>query len=101
MEPPAKPLYSRYTYAVARSSQRTMPNITPIEITHTEANTAQHAHSGHALYITGPSHIKRLPSAVAPNQSPWHIPCKCFGATFDTNDNPSGEISSSAAVRKK
>ena len=45
--------------------------------------------------------INRLPMAVAPSHKPWQIPCRCFGATFDTNESPSGEMNSSATVRKK
>ena len=78
-----------------------MPNITPIEMRHTTKNTVQHCQIGQALYMRGPIHNKRLPSAVAPNHKPWHKPNMCFGATFDTNDKPSGEMKSSATVKKK
>ena len=42
-----------------------------------------------------------LPTAVAANQQPCIKPCKWGGATFDTKDNPSGEINNSATVRMK
>ena len=31
----------------------------------------------------------------------WQSPRRCFGATFDTNERPRGEMKSSATVRKK
>ena len=86
---------------VTRSSHFTIPSITPIETRHTTMNTVQHNHNGHFSIIAGPSQIIRLPSAVAPSHKPWHSPCKCLGATFDTNDNPIGEMNNSATVRKK
>lgn len=88
-------------YLVTLSNHLTIPNITPMEIKHTAKNTVQHFHIGHALYITGPIQIKRLPTAVAPNQRPWHNPKRCLGATLDTNESPKGEINNSATVRKK
>ena len=53
------------------------------------------------LYIFGPRKRKRLPMAVAPSQRPWQRPCMLFGATFETKERPSGEMKSSATVRKK
>ena len=44
---------------------------------------------------------KELPTAVAASQHPCINPCKWGGATFDTKDNPSGEINNSATVRIK
>ena len=78
-----------------------MPNITDIEMTQTIANTNQQYWIGHALYIKGPTHNIKLPRAVAPNHRPWHRPSRCLGATFDTNDRPSGEMNNSATVKKK
>ena len=66
-----------------------------------QRNTLQQAHRGILLYIRGPIHKKRLPTAVAPSQSPWQSPRRCYGATFDTNERPRGEMKSSATVRKK
>ena len=84
-----------------RSSHFTMPSITPIEMMHTAKNTAQHCHMGHALYINGPIQSNRLPTAVAPSHKPWQRPSIFLGATFYTNDSPSGEMNNSATVRKK
>ena len=78
-----------------------MPNITPIEMRHTTKNTVQQIHNGMLLYINEPKNKNALPIAVAPNHKPWHKPNICFGATFDTNDKPSGEMKSSATVKKK
>lgn len=72
-----------------------------MEMTHTIRNTLQHCQIGMALYINGPIHKRRLPTAVAPSHKPWHTPCKCFGATLETKDKPSGEMNNSAMVRKK
>ena len=88
-------------YLVTLSSHFTIPNITPIEMRHTARKTAQQIQMGHLLYMSGPSQSRRLPTAVAPSHKPWHNPCRCLGATFDTNDSPSGEMNSSATVRKK
>ena len=88
-------------YLVTLSSHFTIPSIVPIEMIHTIKNTVQHCQIGQALYINGPIHNKRLPTAVAPSHRPWQRPCRCFGATFDTNERPSGEINNSATVRKK
>ena len=78
-----------------------MPSIIPIETRQTMRNTVQHCQIGHALYINGPTHNIKLPKAVAVNQRPWHKPNKFLGATFDTNDKPSGEMNNSATVKKK
>ena len=59
----------------------------PMEIMQTIANTVQHCQRGILLYINGPIQISKLPMAVAPSHKPWHKPCKCLGATLDTNDN--------------
>ena len=64
-------------------------------------NTTQHTQIGHLLYISGPIHSRPLPTAVAPSHNPWQRPCKFLGATFDTNESPSGEMNNSATVRKK
>ncbi len=88
-------------YFVTFSSHLTIPNITPIEMMQTVANTAQHCHIGHALYILGPRKRSRLPTAVSTSHRPCHNPSMLFGATLDTNDNPSGDMNSSATVRKK
>ncbi len=90
-----------FRYLVTRSSHLTMPSIIAIETRHTTKNTVQHFQRSHALYINGPIHKNKLPMAVAPSHKPWQRPCKCFGATFDTNDKPRGEINNSATVRKK
>ena len=87
---------------VTRSSQLTIPHITPMATRQITRKTAQHIHSeGILLSITGPIQINRLPSAVAPSHKPWQIPCRCLGAILDTNDRPSGEMNNSATVRKK
>ena len=78
-----------------------MPNITPMDMRHTMRKTAQHCQIGHLLYMSGPTHSMRLPTAVAPSHRPWHSPYMLLGATFDTNDSPSGEMNNSATVRKK
>ena len=78
-----------------------MNNIINIESKHTPKNTAQQAQIGHALYITGPSQIRRLPRAVAPSHKPWQRPSKFLGATLETKERPRGEINNSATVRKK
>ena len=93
-------LYLRF-YLVTRSNHLTIPNITPIETMQTMKNTAQHCQIGQALYISGPTHNIKLPTAVAPSHKPWHKPNILFGATLDTNERPSGEMNNSATVRKK
>ena len=72
-----------------------------METKQTTAKTSQQYLIGHALYITGPSQISRLPMAVAPSHKPWHKPTMWRGAIFETNDKPSGEMKSYATVRKK
>lgn len=57
-------------YFVTRSSHLTMPSMTPIDMAHTTMNTVQHCHIGILLYIRGPIHNSRLPTAVAPNHRP-------------------------------
>ena len=37
----------------------------------------------------------------AVSHRPWHRPCRCLGAIFDTNESPSGDMNSSDTVRKK
>ena len=59
-----------HCHSVTRSSHFTMPNITPMEMRQTARKTAQHIHSGQALYITGPNQMSRLPTAVAPSHRP-------------------------------
>ena len=78
-----------------------MPSMIPIDTRHTERNTVQQIHNGIALYINEPKNKNALPIAVAPNHKPWQRPSMCFGATFDTNDKPSGEMNNSATVKKK
>ena len=51
-----------------------MPNITDIEIRQIARNTPQHTQISHALYMRGPTKMKRLPIAVAPSHKPWHKP---------------------------
>ena len=84
-----------------RPSHFTMNRMTPIEMRHTIMKIAQQYPIGMALYISGPIHNRRLPTAVAPSHNPWQSPKRCFGATFETNDNPSGEINNSATVSRK
>lgn len=44
---------------------------------------------------------KEFPTAVAASQHPCIKPCKCGGATLDTNESPSGDMNNSATVRIK
>ena len=88
-------------YCVTRSSHFTMPSMTAMETKQTTAKTAQQYLIGHALYITGPSQIIRLPMAVAPSHKPWHKPTMWRGATLETNDRPSGDMNNSATVSRK
>ena len=88
-------------YFATRSSHFTMNSMTPIEMRHTIMKIAQQYPIGMALYISGPIHNRRLPTAVAPSHNPWQSPRRCYGATFETNDNPSGEINNSATVSRK
>ena len=78
-----------------------MAYITPIEMKHTIMKTNQHSHNGHLLYISGPIHKRQLPTAVAPSHNPWQRPCKCLGATIDTKHRTSGQMTTSATLRKK
>ena len=57
-------------YLVTFSNHLTMPNITLIEIKQTKKNTPQHCQIGHLLYINGPTHKNKLPTAVAPSHKP-------------------------------
>ena len=76
--------------------------MTPMEMRQNAAKTAQHCHwCGNSLIIVVPNAMNRLPIAVAVSHKPWQMPCKCLGATFETNDKPSGEMNNSATVRKK
>ena len=88
-------------YLATLSSHLTMPSMIAIDTKHTTANTNQAYCIGHMLYIRGPIHNKPLPTAVAPSHKPWQRPSMLFGATFDTNDNPRGEMNNSATVKKK
>ena len=78
-----------------------MPSITHIDTRQMSRKTPQHFQIGQALSMIGPTKMKRLPIAVAPSQRPWHRPTMLRGATFETKDRPSGEMKSSATVRKK
>ena len=90
------------SYFVASSSHLTMPNMIAIETKQIPANTAQQIHwCGNVLSIVTPIAMNKLPIAVAVSHKPWQIPCKCLGATFDTNDNQRGEMNNSATVKKK
>ena len=84
-----------------RSSHFTMPSITSIESTHTVTNTVHVMEIDMFSYIIAPKKSEKLPTAVAASQPPCINPCMCGGATFDTNDKPSGEIKSSATVKIK
>ena len=88
-------------YLAIRSSHFTIPNITNMETTQTLTNTVQVIEMDIFSYIIAPKKSEKLPIAVAVNQPPCMSPCMCGGATFDTNDNPSGEINNSATVSIK
>ena len=74
----------------------------PMEVRQIRANTPQVIHwCGKEFSILTPRKIKRLPIAVADSHKPWHIPTMWRGAIFETKERPSGEMNSSATVRKK
>ena len=93
--------YNQLLEAVTRSSHFTIPNMTVMEMMQTMRNTPHASQMGHLVNMSGPIQSRRLPTAVAPSQRPWHRPCMCLGATFETNESPRGEMNSSATVRKK
>ena len=66
----AEPDEVSFHYSVVRSSQPTIPYMTPMEMRHTIRNTVQQSHIGQALYMTGPIQMSRLPAAVAPSHNP-------------------------------
>ena len=90
-----------YLSAVTFSSHLTIPSIMDIETRQMTRKIPQHFQMGIALYQIGPRKMKRLPIAVAASQRPWQRPSMLFGATLETKLKPSGEMKSSATVRKK
>lgn len=89
-------------YLVTFSSHFTIDSMIVIEIRQNPAKTAHVIHwLGKLLSIVTPSAMNRFPMAVAVSHKPWQMPWRCCGATLDTNESPSGEMNSSATVRKK
>ena len=92
---------SRQYYFATRSSHFTIESITIIDPAVAPTKTSQQDQIGTEVYKIPPMNSNELPIAVAASQPPCINPCRCGGATFDTKDNPRGEIKSSATVSMK
>ena len=77
-----------------------MANINPAEHKQSDASTPQTISSDCPHNRAGML-TSKLPTAVATNQPPIIIPLYLGGATFETNEMPIGDKSSSAKVRMK
>lgn len=77
-------------------------NMNKAETRHKMMNTHQTCHNGNVVpHKNEPTAVSMLPIAVATNQPPIIIPLYWGGATFETNDIPIGESSSSPNVSTK
>ena len=76
-----------------------MANMKRAERMQSTRNTPHTMPNGRSFQRSPPTATRKLPMAVATNQPPIIIPLYFGGATFDTNEMPIGESSSSAKVR--
>lgn len=90
-----------YIYLATLSSHFNIASINNIEATHTATNTVQVMEIEIFSYIIAPKISEKFPTAVAVNHPPCINPCICGGATFETKDNPKGDINNSATVSIK
>ena len=85
-------------YFVAASSFFIITNMKSAESRQRPRNTDHTIHNGMLPQRKPPTETNRFPIAVATNQHPIIMPLYLGGATFDTNEIPIGERSSSANV---
>ena len=86
-------------YFVTLSKRFIITNMKRAESKQRTINTVHTDHKGRPAQRKPPTATSMLPIAVATNQPPIIRPLSFGGATFDTNEIPMGESTSSAKVR--